>query len=57
MSETRAQIFMRLFGNELSYKDFVFSDIPNMPETFNYLDFLINLASEHDVRSIDNFPS
>ena len=41
--------YIRIFGNEIRYDDFHGFDIDTIKEKFNYLQWLIELAKEHEI--------
>lgn len=45
----QASYYMRIFGNEIRYGDFHDWDPSTMKDKFNFLNFLIDLASEHNI--------
>ena len=40
---------MRVFGNEIRYGDFHDWDPSTMKDKFNFLDFMIDLANDHNI--------
>ncbi len=40
---------MRIFGNEIRFDDFQGFDLDTLKEKFNYLQWLIELAREHEI--------
>lgn len=45
----QASYYMRIFGNEIRYGDFHDWDASTMSERFNFLNFLIDLANDHNI--------
>ena len=47
-TDPKGSYYVRVFGNEIKYEDFVGLDTQTIKDKLNYLQWLIELAKEHD---------
>ncbi|KAK7501815.1 hypothetical protein BaRGS_00006901, partial [Batillaria attramentaria] len=49
LDELKGSMYLRMFGNEMTYQRFQGMDTLTSGKTFNMLDFLIKLSKDHDI--------
>jgi hypothetical protein len=54
--EPSGSFYVRMFGNEIRYCDFHGLELPALQDKFNYLQFLMDLAKEHNIEFTKNIP-
>ena len=47
-ADPKGSYYIRVFGNEIKYEDFVGFDTQSIKDKLNYLQWLVDLAKEHD---------